>query len=89
MEISNNIFKDIDVQTLPKEDIVYINGKTATPEHPLEINFHDNSFVNVSPNRKIIYNGTFIEKTAGISFKKNKGLNSDQINLSKKDKWNK
>jgi hypothetical protein len=89
MEISNNTFKDIDVQTLPKEDIVYINGKTATPEYPLEIDFHDNAFINVSPNRKIIYNGTFIEKTAGISFKKNKGLNSDQINLSKKDKWNK
>lgn len=89
MEISGNTFKDIDVQTLPKEDIVYINGKTATPENPLEISFHDNTFINVRPNRMVIYNGTFADKTAGITFKKNKGLKSDQINLTKKDKWNK
>jgi hypothetical protein len=89
MEISGNTFKNIDVQTLQKEDIVYINGKTATPENPLEIDFHNNTFENVMPNRKIIYNGTFPEKTAGITFHKNKGLSSDKINLSKKDKWNK
>lgn len=87
MKISGNTFKDIDVQTLPNEDIIYINGKTATPDDPLEIAFHNNEFVNVTPNRKIIYNGTFIEKTAGISFKKNKGLPKDQIYLSKKDTW--
>lgn len=89
MEISGNTFKDIDVQTLQKEDIIYINGKTATPENPLQINFHDNAFINVLPNRMIIYNGTFEDKTAGITFKKNKGLNSSQVNLSKKDKWDK
>lgn len=89
MEISGNTFKNIDVQTLQKEDIVYINGKTATPDNPLQISFHDNEFINVMPNRNVIYNGTFIDKTAGISFKKNKGLRSSQINLSKKDKWSK
>lgn len=89
MDVSGNTFKDIDVQRLQKEDIVYINGKSATPEELLQINFHDNQFINVFPNRKIIYNGTFADKTAGISFKKNKGLSSDQINLSKKDTWNK
>jgi hypothetical protein len=89
MKISGNTFKDIDVQDLQKEDIVYINGKTATADAPLEINFHDNQFINVRPNRKIIYNGTFDDKNAGITFKKNKGLNSDQIQLSKKDKWDK
>jgi hypothetical protein len=87
MEIARNTFKDIDVQTLPKEDIVYINGKTATPDNQLEINFHNNAFINVTPNRKVIYNGTFADKTAGISFRMNKGLRSDQINLTKKDTW--
>lgn len=87
MEVAGNTFKDIDVQLLPKEDIVYINGKTATPDNPLEINFHNNTFINVAPNRKVIYNGTFEEKTSGITYKKNKGLSSDKINLSKKDKW--
>lgn len=89
MDISGNTFRNIDVQTLQKEDIVYINGKSATPDNPLEIRFHDNTFINVTPNRKVIYNGTFPDKTTGISFRKNKGLNSDQINLSKKDTWNK
>jgi hypothetical protein len=88
MEIAGNTFKNIDVQALPKEDIIYINGKTATPGIPLEIDFHDNEFVNVAPNRKVIYNGTFADKTAGITFHKNKGLARDQINLSQKDKWN-
>jgi hypothetical protein len=41
----------------------------------------------VTPNRKVIYNGTFADKTAGISFRMNKGLRSDQINLTKKDTW--
>ena len=89
MDVSGNTFKDIDVQNLPKEDIVYINGKTATPDNPLEINFHDNTFINVIPNRKVIYNGTFADKTSGITFHRNKGLNSAQINLSPKDKWKK
>jgi len=87
MEISGNMFKNIDVQTLQKEDIVYINGKTATPEKLLEIDFHDNEFVNVVPNRNVIYNGTSIGKTAGILYKKNRGVDSSQINLSRKDKW--
>ena len=88
MKITGNTFKDIHVQNLVKEDIVYINGKSATPENPLEIYFHDNEFINVTPNRKVIYNGTLAEKTGGITFKKNKGLASSQINLSKKDSWN-
>jgi len=88
MEVSGNTFKNIDVQLLPKEDIVYINGKTATPDNLLKINFHDNTFINVTPNRKIVYNGTFDDKNDGITFKKNKGLNSEQTFLSRKDKWN-
>ncbi len=86
MEIAGNIFKDIDVQTLDKEDIVYINGKTATASEPLEIDFHDNQFINVAPNRKIVYNATDNDKMSGIFFLKNKGLDSTQVSLSKKDR---
>ena len=88
MEVAGNTFKDIDVHDLDKEDIVYINGKSATPDNPLQINFHDNQFINVTPNRKLVFNGTFEEKTTGITFRKNKGLSNDRMQLSKKDKWN-
>ena len=87
MEIARNTFKNIDVRDLQKEDIIYINGKTATEENPLEIDFNNNEFINVMPSRKIIFNGTYITKNGGISFRKNKGLHLGQMNLSKKDKW--
>ena len=87
MKIWGNTFKNINVQTLANEDIVYINGKTATPETPLQIDFQNNEFIEVFPNRSIIYNATAADKTTGISFKKNKGLSRTQINLSAKDVW--
>jgi hypothetical protein len=87
MEIARNTFKNIDVSDLQKEDIIYINGKTANEENLLEIDFNNNEFINVKPSRKIIFNGTFVTNTAGISFKKNKGLHPGQLNLSKKDKF--
>ena len=89
IEIANNTFKNIVVNDLDKEDIVYINGKTATPDNPLQLNFHDNKFENCTPNRKLIFNGTSPDKTAGSSFKRNKGLDQNMVSLTQKDKWEK
>lgn len=87
MDVSGNTFKDIDVRRLQKEDIVYINGKSATAETPLQIRFYNNNFINVQPNRKVVCNATFAEKSAGISFRNNKGVHSSEATLSKKDSW--
>ncbi len=87
MKIWGNTFKNIDVQTLVNEDIIYINGKTATPETPLQIDFQNNEFAAVFPNRSVIHNATAADKTAGTLFKKNKGVEKSQTTLSKKDVW--
>lgn len=87
MSVRGNTFKDIDVQDLPNEDIVYINGKTATPENLLQVDFEANTFVNVAPNRSVLYHATAPAKNAGIRFRKNKGLDKTRVTLSASDVW--
>lgn len=78
-----NIIKDLDVSELNKEDIVYIDARSSN----FSMDFSNNQFIKVRPNRKVIFNATVNNNTSGSSFKNNKGIDSSQCRLNSKDKW--
>lgn len=78
MNVNGNKFTNIDTRQFG-DDIIYINGKTATPENKLKINFINNTFFELKPGRKVIMNGTAPALNGGIKYGRNVGLDRGQI----------
>lgn len=79
----NNIIRDVDVSDLSTEDIIYMDARSGK----FSIDFSNNRFIQVRPNRKIIFNNTPPANTSGSRFQNNKGISSSQCVLNTKDKW--
>ena len=84
MNVIGNKFTNIDTR-LHADDIIYINGKTATADNKLQINFRDNTFSGLQPGRKVIMNGTTPAINGGIRYGKNAGLKRGDILMVARD----